>query len=132
MVDYADRHEADIAELLGGQVVPQSGAGAEKLDARAPRDGHYWRWRASCKATVTARICVTRSTLQEMVQAVRASSAEERALLALRFYDARGRHVLYDLIAVTTDDWAEREAYIASLEDEIARLRGGEVDERGG
>lgn len=114
---YWERHEREVAEAIGGEVVAQSGAGPDKLDAKAPRGG-WWRWRASCKATTRKSVSVTRAICKELEDSVAFSSAEERPLLALRLYSDNGRYVLHDLVAMTMDDFVE-------LMEEFDRLRGG-------
>lgn len=121
---YSQRHEREVAQALGGEVVAQSGAGAQKLDVLGPRGPADWRLRVSCKSTVGKSIGITRAMIDE-AEVATAFSYGERPAIALRFYDEKGNRVLKDLIAVTIDDWVEREQRTARLEDELRR-RGGD------
>jgi hypothetical protein len=102
-----ERHEREIAELIGGEVRFASGRSYEKLDAaRAPRKS-WWRWLASCKWTTAKSVSITRSLCCEAFDAAHRESADTRPMLAIRLMDDTGKRILYDLVAISTDDWAE-------------------------
>lgn len=105
---YWQRHEREVAALLGGQMIPRSGAGAEKLDVRVSSDENGWfSWLVSCKSTTSRGVRITDQMLEEAEVQASLLGPHARPMLAVRLYDPTGRRVRYDWVGLRIDDWAE-------------------------
>jgi len=99
----SDKHEKDLAELLGGRVTPGSGNGwANPMDVRQHRYDPF-AFALDGKSTLAASMSVTR----EMWEKAQEQAGGERPGLPLRFYDTERLAVGLDLIVISLDDFAE-------------------------
>ncbi len=100
----SDAHEAHLAEVLGGKVMPGSGnQWNNQMDVRQSHHHLTFAIAADGKSTFGKSISVTREMWDKAVE----QSHGERAVLPLRFYDTERLKVGIDLVVLSLDDFAE-------------------------
>ena len=106
----SDRHEADVAALLGCRMTKSSGNQFnDQMDGR--HDGGAWRFAFDGKATFGQSIGVSRAMWDKAIE----QSHGARPLLPLRFYEDWRLRPALDLVVADLNDLAEM---IGELRDE--------------
>lgn len=117
-----ERHEKDVAEVLGGTMTRGSGNGIDKGDGAHHHDAAFaFRWDA--KSTKGKQIAVTAAMLEKIIE----QAGGERPALPLRWYgNEMLTKVLHDWIAVKLADFSELLAdarETAALREQVKSLR---------
>lgn len=101
----SDRHEEDLADLLGGKRTRNSGAvWSDQSDGHHLQSEEHWRFAWDGKSTLGNSIGISR----DMVTKLRQQSRGLLPLLPLRWYrDNRLTTVDIDMIALDLDTFAE-------------------------
>lgn len=110
-----ERHEADLAEWLGGRRTKASGSQwNDQMDGRHSRYAQTFAWAWDGKSSMSKSIGVSRAMLAKAVE----QAHGERPMLALRFYDDERLRTHEDWAIIRMDDLREM---LAAL-----RAHGGE------
>ena len=99
-----DKHEADIADRLGGRRTRGSGnQPANPADGRHNRYADHFAFAWDCKSTRGDSIGVSRTMIEKIIE----QSHGERPMLPLRWYDSDRLAVAHDWVAIRLDDLEE-------------------------
>lgn len=99
----SERHESFLAQLFGGRLTRNSGAGADKTDGRHDRsttDERCWAWDG--KATMARSISVTRDAWEKLED----QAHPDIPMMPIRFYDNDRLEGSLDLVVVHAEDLA--------------------------